>query len=767
MPNQEATSPLETRAVIQKERKVSFNTLAGTFFLCAASIVISLTQVTVNKVLFDSFGFQERISTLTAIHLCATYSVIRIFSLFRSVQPKMLSVRKRAEIGSLYALSLVLTNMSLAYNSVGLYQISKLCITPCTIIIRRVFYQKSTTEEMQLALTLVVLGSFIASCTDFTLRTSSLGLLSILVSVPAASLAQVWCQVYQEGHMSSVQLLLNWTPSAALVLFLIAPITDKGAPRLVFSGRHLYEIIFDQQAAWLILSAGSAVLVNLSGHLVIGRLSALGFQVLGCFKTALIVAAGVLFFHDPYSTKTVFGVTMALFGTTWYSRAANHAVNYFSITQQRTCTLLLLLSVPFIVSWTGLKPREEPQVWDLIVCGHARMEAHILASWVLWNNVAGIQHFVLFDNNDVSETGQKDEFDRAVEPFVRLGLVTVHKYHRDVVNNLSLADTHNLNRTDYETLKITEGENFLKDRCYDMYHKRSRWLAFLDTDEVFVKIQDESLREYLLRPEINDNLRIGSVVFQWRIASYSSHFLRPKADDAFESYKLCDHHPSNLHVKSIVRGTRGMQNTSIRPLQIIQNAHWVVLNPGYECVSGFEDGFGCDISVLQQMDRVHELFQINHYFSRSLEDFFIKAQRGVTFLDSTNIMRNGLDFVHHSHCLSVENNATRRALMMVSDLRKRLGIPRSPDLRLSGIENPYSPSSVEHLLFRSISSGLEWDEEFYFSRNANNSSCRPNPPQDGLLHFWVEGYKAGCLHRFKRPQDSVVPITSPKTLGGS
>ena len=156
--------------------------------------------------------------------------------------------------------------------------------------------------------------------------------------MPAASFAQVWCQVYQED-MSSAQLLGNWTPWAALTLFALSPLTDRGFPDGVVS-----TMLFGnrERTAWLALSAGSAVAVNYSGHLVIGKLSAIGFQVLGCFKTVFIVTIGVLFFQDPFALQTVLGVSIALFGTTWYSRASNQEVCCLSTSTQRLLTVFLL-----------------------------------------------------------------------------------------------------------------------------------------------------------------------------------------------------------------------------------------------------------------------------------------------------------------------------------------------------------------------------------------------------------------------------------------
>ena len=57
------------------------------------------------------------------------------------------------------------------------------------------------------------------------------------------------------------------------------------------------------------------------------------------------------------------------------------------------------------------------------------MDAHPLQSWALWNHIAGIEHFITMNINDVSHAGKKDDFEQAVQPLVERGLVTVHNYY--------------------------------------------------------------------------------------------------------------------------------------------------------------------------------------------------------------------------------------------------------------------------------------------------------------------------------------------------
>lgn len=340
--------------------------------------------------------------------------------------------------------------------------------------------------------------------------------------------------------------------------------------------------------------------------------------------------------------------------------------------------------------------------WTLIACANARMDSHLLRSWVLWNHVAGIEHFVIFDNNDIEPNGQQDGFDEAVYPLVVAGLVTVHKYHKDVINNVSLADLHGLNKTQYQSLK-TDGENFLKERCYDMYHERARWIALFDVDETFVKLKNMSLVEFFEQPAIKQNTSIGSVMFQWRHSSYSSFFKKPIGLDSFEPFDLCHEKFSSAQVlaansfgKPIVRGSlRGSSNSKPRPVQRIINAHFPLLHPEYMCVSQFLDGQGCDFDSLSP-HTPGAAFQLNHYYSRSVEDFLIKSIRGVHIMkhvdnpahEGKGCALSGICFPELTSCMRVQDEPTKASAREVQLLRAKLNIALGPELVLDSEQLP-------------------------------------------------------------------------------
>ena len=89
--------------------------------LIAGNLVVNVSIVLVNKYVFQVFGFNYA-TTLTALHFWATAIGLRIMASQGLFTPKPVPLMKVLPIAAAYALSIPLSNLSLAFNSVGMYQ---------------------------------------------------------------------------------------------------------------------------------------------------------------------------------------------------------------------------------------------------------------------------------------------------------------------------------------------------------------------------------------------------------------------------------------------------------------------------------------------------------------------------------------------------------------------------------------------------------------------------------------------------------------------
>jgi solute carrier family 35 protein E3 len=58
------------------------------------------------------------------------------------LEPKAIERRALLQFSVVNGVSIGFLNLSLGYNSVGFYQMTKLAIIPCTVAIQQTFYQK-------------------------------------------------------------------------------------------------------------------------------------------------------------------------------------------------------------------------------------------------------------------------------------------------------------------------------------------------------------------------------------------------------------------------------------------------------------------------------------------------------------------------------------------------------------------------------------------------------------------------------------------------
>nr|CAD1839919.1 unnamed protein product [Ananas comosus var. bracteatus] len=216
--------------------------------------------------------------------------------------------------GILNGISIGLLNLSLGFNSVGFYQMTKLAIIPCTVLLETLFFRKKFSRSIQLSLTILLFGVGIATVTD--LQLNILGSILSLLAVVTTCIAQIMTNTIQKKFkVSSTQLLYQSCPYQALTLFIIGPFLDGFlTDRNVFAFQYTPLVLL-----FIVLSCLISVSVNFSTFLVIGKTSPVTYQVLGHLKTCLVLAFGYVLLHDPFSWRNILGILIALIGMISYS----------------------------------------------------------------------------------------------------------------------------------------------------------------------------------------------------------------------------------------------------------------------------------------------------------------------------------------------------------------------------------------------------------------------------------------------------------------
>merc|ERR1711916_35567 len=122
----------------------------------------------------------------------------------------------------------------------------------------------------------------------------------------------VWAKT-KNLQISSFQLSYYQAPLAALCMLVVVPIFESPYDVMAFE--------FTTEAVMMIcLSCFLAFVVNLSIFLVIGTTSPVTYNVLGHFKTVVVLIGGVMIIGDPINPKSLVGVVLTLTGIMWYSK---------------------------------------------------------------------------------------------------------------------------------------------------------------------------------------------------------------------------------------------------------------------------------------------------------------------------------------------------------------------------------------------------------------------------------------------------------------
>ncbi|KAM0941174.1 putative sugar phosphate transporter domain-containing protein [Dioscorea sansibarensis] len=290
----------------------------GTVGALSLSVVSSVSIVICNKALISTLGFTFA-TTLTSWHLLVTFCSLHVALWMKLFEHKPFDPRAVMGFGILNGISIGLLNLSLGFNSVGFYQVTKLAIIPCTALLEILFFRKKFSRSIQLALSILLFGVGVATVTDLQLNV--LGSMStvytplLLRSQSAARVTEMTNTIQKRFKVSSTQLLYRSSPYQALTLFITGPFLDGLLTNLnVFSFKYNPQVL-----AFILLSCLISVSVNFSTFLVIGKTSPITYQVLGHLKTCLVLAFGYVLLRDPFSWRNILGILIALVGMILYS----------------------------------------------------------------------------------------------------------------------------------------------------------------------------------------------------------------------------------------------------------------------------------------------------------------------------------------------------------------------------------------------------------------------------------------------------------------
>lgn len=322
---------------------------ANPFFI-GLSIAASVAIVSINKVLFSFAGWQYHY-LLVAAHMLSTYAYTVLaasWGIFvpiplaslpesspagrRPVSVESVSghfvgfTRRRLLVDSfLLTLSVVSMNWTLDSCTVSFYQLAKLLVIPAQVLYQYLIQKRSQSSDTMASLAVLCVGLAFVFVTDVS--TSAAGMLCAAVAIASTVIAQANVQSTQSTTgVSSLQYLNVCSKYQAVWSFVFACIVDLPRmllfPALDAENRPLWvQLLFNPSFVLLFLaSCLMAFLVNMCSFYIIGKLSALSYQVIGHAKTVLVLAVGFVFFGNQLTGRVALGLSIAGLGVGWYTK---------------------------------------------------------------------------------------------------------------------------------------------------------------------------------------------------------------------------------------------------------------------------------------------------------------------------------------------------------------------------------------------------------------------------------------------------------------
>lgn len=296
--------------------------------MSVASRVVSNVFVNVGIVLVNKYAFQVLqfpfAITLSAMHFVVTGGLTWLCGALGAFEIKPIPVVEIAPLAFYFNGAVVLMNLSLKVNSVGVYQLSKLLTVPVTVAMQWWLFKKSTDLPTMLSLALLSVGVAIATVSDVTFNV--IGTAYALGGMLATAQYQLNAKKRTaDWDVNSLQILLYQMPLSAAMLFPLCPVLEDWDPH---SATSIWSFNWSLNTTLvLLLTCVLSFFANVTTYAVIGKTSAVTYQVVGHLKTCLVLVLGWLFFGHMLDRVGMAGVLIAAVAMLWYTRLQNMPAN--------------------------------------------------------------------------------------------------------------------------------------------------------------------------------------------------------------------------------------------------------------------------------------------------------------------------------------------------------------------------------------------------------------------------------------------------------
>ena len=291
----------------------------GTAVWILGSMTFSTALIMTNKYVMKTYNFNWPI-TLSSYHFYCTFFLLEIMcrmGLFPRAE--VVTTAARWQNAFFGVCGIVFMNFNLKMNSVGFYQLSKLCCIPVMVLVNYVFYNKKTPTRTIMTLFLIVIGIAMFSVNEVSFNIP--GTIVAIIAVITTTASQLNTGIISNKFNTFGSALQHATalPMAFLGTAASLVIEINGKNSILYHSFETKEII-------LCLSTGVlALFSNICAFALIGKQSAITYQVVGHAKTIIIFVIGLTFLDSnegettSQTIKKIIGLSIGMLGTILYT----------------------------------------------------------------------------------------------------------------------------------------------------------------------------------------------------------------------------------------------------------------------------------------------------------------------------------------------------------------------------------------------------------------------------------------------------------------
>lgn len=260
-----------------------------------------------------------------------------------------------------------------------------------------------------------------------------------------------------------------------------------------------------------------------------------------------------------------------------------------------------------------------PKVYLSAVC-ISKNEGPYVREWIEYHKLVGVERFYFYDNESDDDTRT------ILQPYIDDGTVIYAKVPGSSMQNLVYADA------------------ILR------YRRQTRWLAIIDMDEFIVPIEKNSVRDFL-----KDYERFPAVGINWVLFDSSGHIKKPSSPGG-GMVTACYTRVRKNH-KDETAGEHLIKSI-VNPMEVnaIYNPHYasyrcyrLAVTENLEPIMGPRTAFHSSSKI-----------QINHYYSKSREEYIKKCKMG--YADHPGVRPHNeerINFSEFEHDYSVQKYLPR------------------------------------------------------------------------------------------------------------